>query len=145
MLSLQKKVISTERCVYTVMPHFTVVSVCPIISGRMQDGRELPCLMAQVSYSLERDVIYKLCDIDQKKIYLKDYLFKTISNYYLVNAFIAYDCKQKKQRSRSGSKKKTFPLPYTTEEIYRLTCRYYMITLVCLFFFSLFASQLTLC
>ncbi|XP_031415846.1 zinc finger protein 644a isoform X3 [Clupea harengus] len=35
-----------------------------------------------------------------------------------------YDCKQKKQRSRSGLKKKTFPLPYTTEEMYRLTCRF---------------------
>ncbi|KAG5286895.1 hypothetical protein AALO_G00020060 [Alosa alosa] len=33
-----------------------------------------------------------------------------------------YDCKQRKQRS--GSKKKIFPLPYTTEKIYRLTCRF---------------------
>nr|XP_055058302.1 zinc finger protein 644a isoform X1 [Misgurnus anguillicaudatus] len=35
-----------------------------------------------------------------------------------------YDCKQKKQRSRSGLKKKTFPLLHTSEEIYRLTCRF---------------------
>ncbi|XP_026882180.2 zinc finger protein 644a isoform X2 [Electrophorus electricus] len=35
-----------------------------------------------------------------------------------------YDCKQRKQRSRSGSKKKTFPLLHTPEEIYRLTCRF---------------------
>ncbi|XP_076832369.1 zinc finger protein 644a [Brachyhypopomus gauderio] len=35
-----------------------------------------------------------------------------------------YDCKQRKQRSRSGSKKKTFPMLHTPEEIYRLTCRF---------------------
>lgn len=35
-----------------------------------------------------------------------------------------YDCKQRKQRSRSGSKKKTYPLLHTPEEIYRLTCRF---------------------
>lgn len=34
-----------------------------------------------------------------------------------------YDCKRK-QRSRSGSKKKTHPLLHTSEEIYRLTCRF---------------------
>ncbi|KAG7321557.1 hypothetical protein KOW79_014415 [Hemibagrus wyckioides] len=34
-----------------------------------------------------------------------------------------YDCKRK-QRSRSGSKKKTHPLLHTPEEIYRLTCRF---------------------
>ncbi|XP_046718278.1 zinc finger protein 644a isoform X2 [Silurus meridionalis] len=34
-----------------------------------------------------------------------------------------YDCKRK-QRSRSGSKKKTYPLLHTPEEIYRLTCRF---------------------
>ncbi|XP_062373069.1 uncharacterized protein LOC134060389 isoform X1 [Sardina pilchardus] len=33
-----------------------------------------------------------------------------------------YDCKQRKQRS--GSKKKIFPLPYATEKMYRLTCRF---------------------
>ncbi|XP_067218750.1 zinc finger protein 644a [Chanodichthys erythropterus] len=35
-----------------------------------------------------------------------------------------YDCKQRKQRSRSGSKKKTYPLLHTPEEIYTLTCRF---------------------
>ncbi|XP_056599611.1 zinc finger protein 644a [Triplophysa dalaica] len=35
-----------------------------------------------------------------------------------------YDCKQRKQRSRSGSKKKTFPLLHAPEEIYRLKCRF---------------------
>uniref|UniRef100_A0A4W4H4M4 C2H2-type domain-containing protein n=1 Tax=Electrophorus electricus TaxID=8005 RepID=A0A4W4H4M4_ELEEL len=42
----------------------------------------------------------------------------------LPNSISAYDCKQRKQRSRSGSKKKTFPLLHTPEEIYRLTCRF---------------------
>ncbi|XP_057183347.1 zinc finger protein 644a isoform X2 [Triplophysa rosa] len=37
---------------------------------------------------------------------------------------ITYDCKQRKQRSRSGSKKKTFPLLHAPEEIYRLKCRF---------------------
>ncbi|XP_018586348.2 zinc finger protein 644 [Scleropages formosus] len=35
-----------------------------------------------------------------------------------------YDCKQKKQRSRPGPKKKIFALPHTADEIYRLTCRF---------------------
>ncbi|XP_058603951.1 zinc finger protein 644a isoform X1 [Onychostoma macrolepis] len=35
-----------------------------------------------------------------------------------------FDCKQRKQRSRSGSKKKMYPLLHTPEEIYRLTCRF---------------------
>ncbi|KAG7456699.1 hypothetical protein MATL_G00238710 [Megalops atlanticus] len=35
-----------------------------------------------------------------------------------------YDCKQKKQRSRPGPKKKMFSLPHVTDEIYRLTCRF---------------------
>ncbi|XP_030631519.1 zinc finger protein 644a [Chanos chanos] len=35
-----------------------------------------------------------------------------------------YDCKQRKQRSRSGSKKKTHPSLHMPEEIYRLTCRF---------------------
>ncbi|KAK7162935.1 hypothetical protein R3I93_007085 [Phoxinus phoxinus] len=35
-----------------------------------------------------------------------------------------YDCKQRKQRSRSGSKKKMYPLLHSPEEIYRLTCRF---------------------
>ncbi|XP_044157285.1 zinc finger protein 644-like isoform X1 [Bufo gargarizans] len=34
------------------------------------------------------------------------------------------DCKQKKSRSRSGSKKKVLPLPHTTEEVYILRCRF---------------------
>lgn len=37
----------------------------------------------------------------------------------------AYDCKQRRQRSRPGSKKKTSPTtPHAPEEMYRLTCRY---------------------
>ncbi|KAI1883291.1 hypothetical protein AGOR_G00243690 [Albula goreensis] len=35
-----------------------------------------------------------------------------------------YDCKQKKQRSRPGPKKKMIPMPHTADEIYRLTCRF---------------------
>ncbi|XP_051556747.1 zinc finger protein 644-like isoform X1 [Myxocyprinus asiaticus] len=35
-----------------------------------------------------------------------------------------YDCKQRKQRSRSGSKKKPHLLLHTPEEIYTLTCRF---------------------
>ncbi|MBN3277792.1 ZN644 protein, partial [Polyodon spathula] len=35
-----------------------------------------------------------------------------------------YDCKQRKPRSRPGTKKKIFPLPHTADETYRLTCRY---------------------
>ncbi|XP_023672442.2 zinc finger protein 644 [Paramormyrops kingsleyae] len=35
-----------------------------------------------------------------------------------------YDCKQKKQRSRPGPKKKMFRLPHAADEIYRLTCRF---------------------
>ncbi|XP_063056440.1 uncharacterized protein znf644b [Engraulis encrasicolus] len=35
-----------------------------------------------------------------------------------------YECKPKKPRSRPGPKKKTFSLPHTPEEIYRLTCRF---------------------
>ncbi|XP_072547426.1 zinc finger protein 644a isoform X2 [Salminus brasiliensis] len=38
----------------------------------------------------------------------------------LPNSVSAYDCKQRKQRSR----KKTYPLLHTPEEIYRLTCRF---------------------
>ncbi|XP_056379155.1 zinc finger protein 644 isoform X2 [Hyla sarda] len=34
------------------------------------------------------------------------------------------DCKQKKSRSRSGSKKKVLPLPHSTEEVYVLRCRF---------------------
>uniref|UniRef100_A0A9J8D532 Wiz C-terminal zinc finger domain-containing protein n=2 Tax=Cyprinus carpio TaxID=7962 RepID=A0A9J8D532_CYPCA len=37
---------------------------------------------------------------------------------------LSFDCKQRKQRSRSGSKKKMYPLLHTPEEIYRLTCRF---------------------
>uniref|UniRef100_A0A8C1C2C0 Zinc finger protein 644a n=1 Tax=Cyprinus carpio carpio TaxID=630221 RepID=A0A8C1C2C0_CYPCA len=40
------------------------------------------------------------------------------------NSLAAFDCKQRKQRSRSGSKKKMYPLLHTPEEIYRLTCRF---------------------
>ncbi|XP_039531701.1 zinc finger protein 644a isoform X3 [Pimephales promelas] len=40
------------------------------------------------------------------------------------NSLEAYDCKQRKQRSRSGSKKKMYPLLHSPEEIYRLTCRF---------------------
>lgn len=37
----------------------------------------------------------------------------------------AYDCKQRRQRSRPGSKKKMSPtMPHAPEEMYRLTCRY---------------------
>ncbi|XP_061098293.1 zinc finger protein 644-like [Conger conger] len=35
-----------------------------------------------------------------------------------------YDCKQKKPRSRPGSKKKMFSVPHAADEIYRLTCRF---------------------
>ncbi|KAM4640805.1 zinc finger protein 644 isoform 2-T3 [Discoglossus pictus] len=34
------------------------------------------------------------------------------------------DCKQKKSRSRSGSKKKALPLPHSSEEVYILRCRF---------------------
>ncbi|KAM3915426.1 zinc finger protein 644 isoform 2-T3 [Leptodactylus fuscus] len=34
------------------------------------------------------------------------------------------DCKQKKSRSRSGSKKKVLPLPHSAEEVYILRCRF---------------------
>ncbi|XP_077082556.1 zinc finger protein 644a isoform X3 [Siphateles boraxobius] len=40
------------------------------------------------------------------------------------NSLEAYDCKQRKQRSRSMSKKKMYPLLHSPEEIYRLTCRF---------------------
>lgn len=36
----------------------------------------------------------------------------------------SYDCKQRRQRSRPGSKKKTSPVPHAPEEMYRLTCRF---------------------
>ncbi|XP_041126615.1 zinc finger protein 644-like isoform X2 [Polyodon spathula] len=35
-----------------------------------------------------------------------------------------YDCKQRKPRSRPGTKKKMYPLPHTADETYRLTCRF---------------------
>ncbi|XP_067108838.1 zinc finger protein 644a [Osmerus mordax] len=35
-----------------------------------------------------------------------------------------FDCKQRRQRSRPGSKKKISPVPHTPEEMYRLTCRF---------------------
>lgn len=35
-----------------------------------------------------------------------------------------YDCKQQRQRSRPGSKKKLLPTPHSPEEMYRLTCRF---------------------
>ncbi|TRY91720.1 hypothetical protein DNTS_018967 [Danionella cerebrum] len=35
-----------------------------------------------------------------------------------------FDCKQRKQRSRSESKKKMYSLRQSTEEVYRLTCRF---------------------
>ncbi|CAH2311501.1 zinc finger 644 isoform X1 [Pelobates cultripes] len=34
------------------------------------------------------------------------------------------DCKQKKSRSRSGSKKKILPLPHSADEVYILRCRF---------------------
>ncbi|XP_018415806.1 PREDICTED: zinc finger protein 644 isoform X2 [Nanorana parkeri] len=34
------------------------------------------------------------------------------------------DCKQKKSRSRSGSKKKMLPLPHSADEVYILRCRF---------------------
>ncbi|XP_075038498.1 zinc finger protein 644 isoform X2 [Mixophyes fleayi] len=34
------------------------------------------------------------------------------------------DCKQKKSRSRSGSKKKVLPLPHSADEVYILRCRF---------------------
>uniref|UniRef100_A0A674CTY4 Zinc finger protein 644a n=1 Tax=Salmo trutta TaxID=8032 RepID=A0A674CTY4_SALTR len=38
---------------------------------------------------------------------------------------ITYDCKQRRQRSRPGSKKKMSPtMPHAPEEMYRLTCRF---------------------
>nr|XP_020650215.1 zinc finger protein 644 isoform X3 [Pogona vitticeps] len=36
----------------------------------------------------------------------------------------AIDCKQKKSRSRSGSKKKMLPLPHGADEVYILRCRF---------------------
>nr|XP_060629893.1 zinc finger protein 644 isoform X4 [Anolis sagrei ordinatus] len=36
----------------------------------------------------------------------------------------AVDCKQKKSRSRSGSKKKMLPLPHGADEVYILRCRF---------------------
>uniref|UniRef100_A0A8D0DX01 Zinc finger protein 644 n=1 Tax=Salvator merianae TaxID=96440 RepID=A0A8D0DX01_SALMN len=36
----------------------------------------------------------------------------------------AIDCKQKKSRSRSGSKKKLLPLPHGADEVYILRCRF---------------------
>ncbi|XP_061489622.1 zinc finger protein 644 isoform X5 [Rhineura floridana] len=36
----------------------------------------------------------------------------------------AIDCKQKKSRSRSGSKKKILPLPHGADEVYILRCRF---------------------
>ncbi|XP_053100378.1 zinc finger protein 644 isoform X5 [Hemicordylus capensis] len=36
----------------------------------------------------------------------------------------AIDCKQKKSRSRSGSKKKNLPLPHGADEVYILRCRF---------------------
>ncbi|CAM4592943.1 unnamed protein product [Caretta caretta] len=36
----------------------------------------------------------------------------------------ALDCKQKKSRSRSGSKKKMLPLPHGADEVYILRCRF---------------------
>uniref|UniRef100_A0A6I8P3Y7 Zinc finger protein 644 n=2 Tax=Ornithorhynchus anatinus TaxID=9258 RepID=A0A6I8P3Y7_ORNAN len=36
----------------------------------------------------------------------------------------ALDCKQKKSRSRSGSKKKVLPLPHSADEVYILRCRF---------------------
>ncbi|XP_075792604.1 zinc finger protein 644 isoform X7 [Pelodiscus sinensis] len=36
----------------------------------------------------------------------------------------ALDCKQKKSRSRSGSKKKLLPLPHSADEVYILRCRF---------------------
>uniref|UniRef100_A0A8C2TC49 Zinc finger protein 644 n=1 Tax=Coturnix japonica TaxID=93934 RepID=A0A8C2TC49_COTJA len=36
----------------------------------------------------------------------------------------ALDCKQKKSRSRSGSKKKMMPLPHSADEVYILRCRF---------------------
>lgn len=36
----------------------------------------------------------------------------------------ALDCKQKKSRSRSGSKKKMLTLPHGAEEVYILQCRF---------------------
>lgn len=38
--------------------------------------------------------------------------------------FLALDCKQKKSRSRSGSKKKMLTLPHGADEVYILRCRY---------------------
>ncbi|XP_056212397.1 zinc finger protein 644 isoform X3 [Falco biarmicus] len=37
---------------------------------------------------------------------------------------LALDCKQKKSRSRSGSKKKMLPLPHSADEVYILRCRF---------------------
>ncbi|XP_072198816.1 zinc finger protein 644 isoform X7 [Excalfactoria chinensis] len=37
---------------------------------------------------------------------------------------LALDCKQKKSRSRSGSKKKMMPLPHSADEVYILRCRF---------------------
>lgn len=41
--------------------------------------------------------------------------------------FLVLDCKQKKSRSRSGSKKKMLTLPHGADEVYILRCRYMLI------------------
>ncbi|MXQ86059.1 hypothetical protein E5288_WYG002091 [Bos mutus] len=41
----------------------------------------------------------------------------------LENQLQALDCKQKKSRSRSGSKKKLLTLPHGADEVYILRCR----------------------
>lgn len=54
-------------------------------------------------------------------------------DYYFLSFSLAYDCKQKKPRSRPGPKKKLFALPHATDEIYRLTCRYHALPVLWLY------------
>ncbi|XP_008263129.1 zinc finger protein 644 isoform X8 [Oryctolagus cuniculus] len=42
----------------------------------------------------------------------------------LIRQKLALDCKQKKSRSRSGSKKKMLTLPHGADEVYILRCRF---------------------
>lgn len=58
------------------------------------------------------------------------YIWKYIKNVvFLFFPFLVLDCKQKKSRSRSGSKKKMLTLPHGADEVYILRCRYMLILL----------------
>ncbi|XP_017661005.1 zinc finger protein 644 isoform X6 [Chiroxiphia lanceolata] len=51
-------------------------------------------------------------------------LWKWILQHNVNQTSKALDCKQKKSRSRSGSKKKMLPLPHSADEVYILRCRF---------------------